>query len=261
VSEGKLSAIEDARRILEAGGSDVDVQDEELDVGGLADDALVYHKDRRPYLYGDKHLNARQYRDLRAWVKAEEAKLSEYFETIDRLRKEPDGEAKVKAHDRQMRKEALQSTLVYDPNLPTTISDYDGTVILPVRARSTEEFLAFISRIVAPLAAPFTKKAEEWPEPQPLVSDVTGTPYPLGALPAGIRRAVEEVRDYVKCPASLPALSALSALSLAAQAHINVACDSRLRAGPGSFRGSWLLGRGLRKVRATTLPRRKIGRP
>jgi len=58
-----------------------------------------------------------------------------------------------------------------------------------------------------------------WREPQPLTAKVPALPYPVDALPDGIRAAVEEVTGFVKAPVPMVASSALAALSLACQAH------------------------------------------
>ena len=70
--------------------------------------------------------------------------------------------------------------------------------------------------------------AEEWTEPQPLAAEVTVDPYPTDALPAVIRAAVVEVQQFTKAPISLVASSALGAISLAIQAHIDVRRDDIL---------------------------------
>lgn len=61
-----------------------------------------------------------------------------------------------------------------------------------------------------------------WPVPQSLESRIDGVPYPVDALPDSIREAVEEVAGFVKAPLPLVAASALSAISLAVQAHVDV---------------------------------------
>ncbi|MDR1848826.1 MAG: DUF3987 domain-containing protein [Zoogloeaceae bacterium] len=73
-----------------------------------------------------------------------------------------------------------------------------------------------------------------WPEPLPLAAKIDPDPYPLDALPDTIQAAVEEVQGYVKAPVALVASSALGALSLACQAHIDVARDDYLQ-GPTSL--------------------------
>ncbi|MGN5479648.1 toprim domain-containing protein [Cupriavidus basilensis] len=60
------------------------------------------------------------------------------------------------------------------------------------------------------------------PAPQPLIAKIEPEPYPLEALPSAIRAAVEEVQGFVQAPVPLVASCALSALSLAVQAHTDV---------------------------------------
>jgi putative DNA primase/helicase len=59
-------------------------------------------------------------------------------------------------------------------------------------------------------------------------------PYPIAALPLTIREAVAEVQSFVQAPVALVAASALSALSIAAQAHVDVARAEKL-VGPVSL--------------------------
>jgi putative DNA primase/helicase len=75
----------------------------------------------------------------------------------------------------------------------------------------------------------------EWPEPQPLAAKIEPEPYPLDALPDTIRAAVEEVAGFVKAPAALVASSALAALSLACQAHIDAKRAEKLHGPVGLF--------------------------
>jgi hypothetical protein len=77
-------------------------------------------------------------------------------------------------------------------------------------------------------------KAEAWPEPQPLIAETDAAPYPVDALPEGIRAAVREVVEFVQCPTSLAACSALSALSLACQGLADVQRADKL-SGPCSL--------------------------
>ena len=74
----------------------------------------------------------------------------------------------------------------------------------------------------------------DWPEPQPLTVGDEAKPYPIDALPAGIREAVEEVVAFVQCPPALAACCALSALSLAGQAMADVERPGAMR-GPTSL--------------------------
>lgn len=62
----------------------------------------------------------------------------------------------------------------------------------------------------------------EWPRPEPLIGQKERQPYPVDALPAAIRRAVEEVQACVQAPVEMVAGSALATASLAAQALADV---------------------------------------
>ena len=74
-----------------------------------------------------------------------------------------------------------------------------------------------------------------WPKPQAFCVSLEPEPYPLDALPDTIRAAVEEVVGFVKAPIPLVASSALSALSLACQAHIDVKRAEGLQGPVGLF--------------------------
>ncbi|WP_434782373.1 DUF3987 domain-containing protein [Ferrovum myxofaciens] len=75
-----------------------------------------------------------------------------------------------------------------------------------------------------------------WPAPQPLAAKIEpAEPYPLDALPDSIRAAIEEVVGFVKAPVPLVASSALAALSLACQAHIDAKRAEKLHGPVGVF--------------------------
>lgn len=74
----------------------------------------------------------------------------------------------------------------------------------------------------------------KWPQPQPLTAKIEPEPYPLDALPDVILSAVEEVKAFVKAPVALVASSAIGALSLAAQSHVDIKRAERLT-GPASL--------------------------
>lgn len=74
-----------------------------------------------------------------------------------------------------------------------------------------------------------------WPEPQPLTASYTAEPYPVDALPSTVRAAVEEVVGFVKAPVPMVASSALAALSLAIQAHVDVKRAEKLHGPTGLF--------------------------
>jgi putative DNA primase/helicase len=77
--------------------------------------------------------------------------------------------------------------------------------------------------------------ADDWPELQPLVVQIEAQEYPIDSLPAAVRCAVLEVAGFVKAPIPLIATSALAALSLAIQAHIDVQRAERLHGPVGLF--------------------------
>lgn len=78
-------------------------------------------------------------------------------------------------------------------------------------------------------------EANGWPDPHPLAAKIEPERYPLDALPDTIRAAVEEVAGFVKAPAALVASSALAALSLACQAHIDAKRAEKLHGPVGLF--------------------------
>ena len=68
-----------------------------------------------------------------------------------------------------------------------------------------------------------------WGTPTPLLQSIEGPhPYPVAALPAIIRDAVNAYYQYGQQPLPLIACSALSNVSLACQTHANVARDKYL---------------------------------
>lgn len=74
----------------------------------------------------------------------------------------------------------------------------------------------------------------EWAELQPLIARIDAEPYPVDALPQSVKLAVQEVADFVKAPFPMIAGAALSALSLAIQAHHDVERSNKL-SGPCSL--------------------------
>ncbi len=78
-------------------------------------------------------------------------------------------------------------------------------------------------------------KPEAWLEPTPLVSETSPQPYPLDALPEMLSEAVREVLDFTKAPPALVASSALAALSLSVQAHVDVERAKMLSGPVGLF--------------------------
>ncbi len=75
---------------------------------------------------------------------------------------------------------------------------------------------------------------KRWAKPQPLTAQLEPEAYPVEALPVGVLAAVQEVADFVKAPFPLVAGAALGALSLAIQAHGDMA-RAALLSGPSSL--------------------------
>lgn len=89
-------------------------------------------------------------------------------------------------------------------------------------------------------------ESDDWPVPQPLVTKVEPEAYPLDALPATIHAAVIEVQAFTKAPIAMVALSAMSALSLAIQAQVDIERAHGLT-GPCSLFGLVIADSGERK--------------
>ena len=75
---------------------------------------------------------------------------------------------------------------------------------------------------------------EEWPEPSPLTGGEKQEPYPVDALPEVIGEAVGEVTDFVQCPTSLMACSAIAAISTVVAGQVDVRRADKL-VGPVSL--------------------------
>lgn len=127
---------------------------------------------------------------------------------------------------------------------PTFAGDSTGTDINDLMAESglqaVKDCIQQARQIVptetpAPNAEITTEATSgEWPEPQPIETQIERQPYPFDALPDTIRLAVEEVLGFVKAPAPLVVSAALSALSMAVQSHADVARAEKL-SGPSSI--------------------------
>jgi putative DNA primase/helicase len=78
-------------------------------------------------------------------------------------------------------------------------------------------------------------KVAGWPDPHPLAAKIDPEPYPVDALPSAVLAAVEEVTAFVQAPLPMAATSALAAVALASQAHIDVRRAERLEGPTGLF--------------------------
>ncbi|WP_411728581.1 DUF3987 domain-containing protein [Methyloglobulus sp.] len=74
-----------------------------------------------------------------------------------------------------------------------------------------------------------------WQSPQPLTAKIKPEPYPIDALPESLQKAVEEVQAFVKTPMPMVATSALTALSLAIQGHVNAKRADKLESPTSLF--------------------------
>ena len=76
---------------------------------------------------------------------------------------------------------------------------------------------------------------DAWGEPLPLSANIDAEDYPISALPDEIRLAVEEVANFTKAPIPLVAASALTAISLALQAHLDVRRAEKLQSPASAY--------------------------
>jgi len=76
---------------------------------------------------------------------------------------------------------------------------------------------------------------DDWSAPQELTAKLKIESYPIDALPGLIRDAVLEVAGFVKAPEAMVAMSAISALSLASQALVDVKRADKLQGPIGLF--------------------------
>ena len=80
----------------------------------------------------------------------------------------------------------------------------------------------------------FSKKEDDWSDPEEIMHIERPDPYPIDALPDEIRAAVLEAQGFFQAPIAMVATSALSSLSLASQARADVSRTSGLE-GPVSI--------------------------
>ena len=106
--------------------------------------------------------------------------------------------------------------------------------------------LEAVSRTIRQATTPDQAANDGWPDPLPLTTRIDPEPYPEDALTPRIYEAVKEVQGFVKAPLPLIVSSALSALSLACQGHIDVKRADLLQ-GPTSLNLLVIAGSGERK--------------
>ncbi len=92
-----------------------------------------------------------------------------------------------------------------------------------------------INSVVVSVNESPTAYAEQWPEALPLSTKIASEPYPLDALPNTVRAAVDEVLNFTKASVPLVASSALAALSLAMQPHVDAKRAEKLLGPVGLF--------------------------
>lgn len=124
----------------------------------------------------------------------------------------------------------------FGPDRPEKASDFNDMAAL----RGLEAVRATIHAALKGERQPAETEApagdsEAWSEPQPLAAKIEPEPYPLDALPGTIRAAVQEVTGFVMAPAPMVASSALAALSLACQAHMDAKRLEKLTGPVGLF--------------------------
>jgi hypothetical protein len=104
------------------------------------------------------------------------------------------------------------------------------------RMPTADDVLA-LPRVGKPASEPSgaSDGATGWPEPQPLTTHVAPMEYPVESLPPCIGAAVDEVCGFVQAPLPLVASSAIAALSLAIQAHVDVKRAEKLAGPVGLF--------------------------
>ncbi len=117
----------------------------------------------------------------------------------------------------------------FGPNRPDSVSDFNDVSIFKGDIAVKNSILSAAEpSSVAKIAGQPTVMSkvsvanEDWPDPQPLIAIQKPEPYPIDALPIIVRDAVQEVINFAKAPMALVSSSAIAALSLSIQPHVNV---------------------------------------
>jgi hypothetical protein len=105
-----------------------------------------------------------------------------------------------------------------------SIKQDGGITIKTVRRLADEERRKSvdISQIATQSPPSIPPREGTWPVPEPIFSIAKASPYPIAALPPVLHAAVTEVQGFIKAPMAMVACSALTNLSLAAQALYDV---------------------------------------
>jgi putative DNA primase/helicase len=133
---------------------------------------------------------------------------------------------------------AAVATPDFGPDRKVNEKDFNDMVIMKGKDAVSRLLASFITsankRSIKDKHLP-SSAMSGWPTPIPLAASVEPVEYPIDAFPSIIREAVEEVAGFVKAPISMVALSALSTVSLALQAHSDVKRLPKLEGPIGLF--------------------------
>ena len=121
------------------------------------------------------------------------------------------------------------------PDNSTDFNDLEKTHGHEAVRKCIEFALMQVAEVAKVAEVAVAEAARVWTEPQPFSVTTEPQPYPIDALPDGIRAAVEELAKFVQAPIPMIASSSLAALSIAAQAHVDVARSERLHGPTGLF--------------------------
>ena len=121
----------------------------------------------------------------------------------------------------------------FGSNRPVKASDFNDMAEL--RGNEAVKKCIFAATQPAPVARVAPVADAKWPDPQSLTVSLKTEPYPVDALPPKVHAVVQEVVGFVQAPMALVASSALAALSLAVQPHVNVLRASKLMGPVGLF--------------------------
>ena len=132
---------------------------------------------------------------------------------------------------------------------PDSATDFNDLHQLAGPAAVQACFEIAVQVVTACPGDPAKDPLDAWSELQPLIAKTEAQDYPIDALPALIRDAVVEICGFVKAPVPLVAMSALSAVSVASQAHADVQRDVKLE-GPSGLYFCCIADSGERKTSA-----------